>query len=119
MNKSKGFTLTEITIVVAIIGLLAAIAIPNFVAARNANQQNACIRNLNQIQGAKTTWALENSKIGTAVPTDRDLFGMTQYVRSKPLCPAGGTYTLGAVNQDPQCSYVNEKRPHALASTGR
>ncbi|MCG2658750.1 MAG: prepilin-type N-terminal cleavage/methylation domain-containing protein, partial [Kiritimatiellae bacterium] len=56
----KGFTLVEIMIVVAIIGLLAAIAIPSFMRARTTSQQNACINNLRQIEAAKDQYALEN-----------------------------------------------------------
>ena len=48
--KNQGFTLVEIMIVVAIIGLLAAIAIPNFVKARTTSQQNACINNLRLVR---------------------------------------------------------------------
>jgi prepilin-type N-terminal cleavage/methylation domain-containing protein len=70
-RKKAGFTLVEIMIVVAIIGLLAAIAIPNFVRARTTSQTNACINNLRQIDGAKQQWALEfgaptNSRPGIA-----------------------------------------------------
>ena len=91
-------------IVVAIIGLLASIAIPSFVKAREKAQQVACAKNLQNIEATKQMWATENRKVGTDVPADDDLFGAGKYIRTKPPCPANGTYTLQSVDDKPTCS---------------
>ena len=103
-NRKSGFTLVEIMIVLAIIGLLAAIAIPNFVKARTASQKNACIANLKQIDGAKATWALENKKVNTDTPAATELYGSSNYIRDTPGCPGGGTYTMNDVQTKPTCT---------------
>jgi len=106
-TKKSGFTLVEIMIVVAIIGLLAAIAIPNFVRARTQSQMNACINNLRQMDGAAQQWALENKKASTDSYT---LSGIRPYIKldstgNLPACPGGGTYaTGGVVTNPPTCS---------------
>ena len=101
-NRKSGFTLVEIMIVVAIIGLLAAIAIPNFVKARGTAQKNACINNLRQIDGAKEQWALEKKKSAGAASVDAEV---EEYIKGgRPKCPAGGDYTFNAVDTSPTCS---------------
>jgi prepilin-type N-terminal cleavage/methylation domain-containing protein len=97
-SGKSGFTLVEIMIVVALIGLLASIAIPNYVKARDNSTQSACVNNLRQIDGAAQTWALENKLAANATYSLSDL---TPYIKldangNLPGCPAGGVYTPGA-----------------------
>ena len=113
-NRSAGFTLVEIMIVVAIIGLLAAIAIPNFVKARATSQADACINNLRQIDAAANQFALESKlTTGAAINFPNDL---TPYLKmnansSIPACPAGGSYSDTAVGTLPTCSLGNTVSP--------
>ena len=103
--KRRSFTLVEIMIVVAIIGLLAAIAIPSFVNARNTSRKNACINNLRQIDGAKEQWALaNNAATGNSTVDFAAIVGAAGYIKSSPVCAAGGAYTIGAIGTNPSCS---------------
>jgi prepilin-type N-terminal cleavage/methylation domain-containing protein len=106
--RGAAFTLVEIMIVVAIIGLLAAIAIPNFVKARTTAQMNACINNLRQIDGAIQQWALEEKQAPDANVVEANVL---PYLKNAVSCPAGGTsfadsYTLTTVNVSPTCQKV-------------
>src|SRR5258706_7908067 len=100
--RNTGFALAEINTLVAIDGLLTAIAIPNFVRARTTAQTNACINNLRQIDGAKEQWALETKKASGATTVDTEV---DQYIKGgRPKCPAAGTYTYQNVDTPPICS---------------
>lgn len=103
-KKCKGFTLIEIMIVVGIIGVLAAIAIPSFGSATKKAQRQSCAINRKNIDGAKASWALETRQPSDAVPTDADLFGDGKYIDHKPDCPARGDYSLNAVREKCTCS---------------
>jgi len=104
-----GFTLVEIMIVVLIIGILLAIAVPNFVRARDSSRTQSCIANLRQIDSAKEQWAMDNKKNTGDTMAMGDLAGV--YMKSTPSCPAGGTYTLNAVGTNPTCSVSGHTLP--------
>ncbi len=97
----KGFTLVEIMIVVLIIGILLAVAIPNFVKARNSGRSKSCISNLRQIDAGKEQYMLDNKT--TTAPS-----GMTDivptYVKNTPTCPSGGTYSINDATTSPSCT---------------
>ena len=109
-NRKAGFTLVEIMIVVAIIGLLAAIAIPNFVKARQTSQTNACINNLRIIDAAKQQWALE--KGATSSPLASDLVPyLGRAGTAMPYCPLSapsGTpaYVINTLTVAPTCPNI-------------
>src|SRR5262249_20204881 len=98
------FTLVEIMIVVLIIGILLAIAVPNFIKARETSRAKSCIANLKQIEAAKEQWCMDNKQATTSTPADTDLYGSAAYVKNTPSCPSGGTYPIGDMAPRPVCS---------------
>jgi len=101
--KTTAFTLLEIMIVVAVIGLLASIAVPAFIRSRNASQQNACINNLRQIDSGKAQWAMAASRVDGDTGVTASI---NEYIRggTTPRCPANGSYTYGVIGTDPDCN---------------
>jgi competence protein ComGC len=91
----------SILLSLVMIPMMLAIAIPNFVRAREAAQANACRQNLKMLETAKDMWALETKQQPTATPTMNNLQG---YLNRTLTCPAGGTYTVNQVDQAPTCS---------------
>lgn len=114
-RTSKGFTLVEIMIVVAIIGILIAIAVPGFIKARNTSRLNACQENQTKIDGAVQQFILEENYAdlddaytnGGLTVLD-PLVGPANYLKATPACPAGGTYSIlateGSLGESVQCS---------------
>lgn len=103
-QQKRGFTLIEIMIVIGIIALLLAIAIPNFVRARQISQARACQANLKNLIGAKERWAMDNQASASSSPTMAQIAVPGVYIRTVPECPSGGTYTVGALDEVPTCS---------------
>ena len=112
-SRRAGFTLVEILIVVTIIGLLCAIAIPNFVIARTNSIRGTCINNLRQIDSAKQQWALETSQVPSAVPTVAQIkpyMGHGSGSVANVYCPQDAgrslatSYALGNVSTQPICN---------------
>ena len=108
-KRNQGFTLVEIMIVVAIIAILAAVAIPNFVKYRRNSQAAACVSNLKQIEAA-----VEQARMAGGNPSSLDdLVGSNKYIKHTPKCPAGGTYKIGKDTEEPTCDKgkVDESDP--------
>lgn len=112
MNKKSGFTLVEIMIVVAIIGLLAAIAIPSFLKSRLASRTSACINNLRQLDGAKEQYAMEANLNDGATVTAANLDAYIKGTTAATKCPSDPTktfatsYTINVLGTSPTCQNV-------------
>ncbi len=135
-ERRHGFTLVEIMVVVLLIGILLAISVPYLVSARESSRARACVANLYQINSAKTQCAMDNKlaassaaafSVDGVTPTVAGPDGMYQltqaggsqnYIRSAPVCPSGGVYTLGGVTAAPTCSVATGPPGGADYQTG-
>ena len=118
-RQAKGFTLVEIMIVVAIIGILIAIAVPGFIRARSQSRMKSCQENLTKIDGAKEQFALENNKKPGDAVTQANLVdpaGGTGYLKNFPNEPSGYTYTINVIGTSPVCTSAIPG--HALSQVG-
>ena len=111
-NMRRAFTLVEIMIVVLIIGILMAIAVPNFIQARQTSRMNSCIANLKQIDSAKEQFAMIAKLDTGATVVSTDL--APTYIKTFPSCPGGGTYTINVVGTNPTCSLAAAPDLHVL-----
>ena len=111
--KQRGFTLIELTIVVLVIGILAAIAFPNYLRARTSSRTSTCMANLKRIEDAKELWAMETHASPTATPTQTQLIGdpVNGYMQAWPECPENGTYTIGDMQTRPACTVSDHVLP--------
>ena len=106
---AAAFTLTELALTLAILGILFGVVLPNILNSRTTAQTEACIANLKAINAAKQQWAADNRTADTAKPKASDIYGPALYLKSLPICPADGKYTLGTVNKNPTCSIAGHK----------
>jgi prepilin-type N-terminal cleavage/methylation domain-containing protein len=104
--RKQGFTLVEIMIVVAIIGLLTAIAIPAFIQYRNDTRTGLCVNNLRLIRHAKEVVGIKENLAQTATPNSTQVW--TYVDGGQPVCPESGTYSVNALNADPACTFGGE-----------
>ena len=97
LRKQKGVTLIELMIVVLILAVLAAIAIPRISTSANAARANACATNIDLINSAIEMY---NAEEGSYPDVIGDVTGSDDYFPDgAPTCPLSGTYTLGANNR--------------------
>jgi prepilin-type N-terminal cleavage/methylation domain-containing protein len=114
-TKNGAFTLVEIMIVVLIIGILMAIAVPNFIRARDTSRRNICIANLKQLDSAKEQWAMEHKATFGATILMSDIGGsFMKGPVTGPVCPGGGVYTLNTIGTPPECSLAAAPELHIL-----
>lgn len=99
--RRKGFTLVEIMIVILIIGLLLAIAVPQFITARENSHRTSCYANQQKIEEAKQHWIMDTGQDSSTTPSLADLVPV--YLKTTPTCPTKATYSMGDGNAQVAC----------------
>ena len=110
MNKNRAFTLLEIMVVVGLIGLLAAIAIPYAFKPRATSQTTICIKNLRLIEQGKEQFAYD-FHLGEGAPVVEDSVNTYLKTGKTPLCPASGAYSYNSVGTNPTCNIADHVLP--------
>lgn len=108
LRNRRGFTLVEIMVVILIIGVLLAIALPTFTRSSNSSRAKACMSNLRQIDSGKSQYAMDQKLTAGAAVAWNNL--VPHYVKTQPACPSGGTYAIGVIDTKPTCTIAE----HAL-----
>lgn len=116
MNRKTGFTIIEIMIIVAILGLLIGIAVPNVIRSKRNAIRNTCIQNMQLLTYAVEQYALENNASSGTTPPENDIWGTdTSYIKDKLKCPEGDSYyTVPNVGADAACPNVTSFPEHVL-----
>lgn len=113
---SRGFSLIEIMIVVAIIAIAISIAVPNYFKMNAISKRTVCINNLKKITAAVEEWALEkNVTSGSSISSTEEEEIYDSYFRGgRPKCPTAGEYVLYEVGANPQVRCTEEDKGHKL-----
>jgi prepilin-type N-terminal cleavage/methylation domain-containing protein len=104
-TQRLGFTLVEMMIVIAIVGVLAAIAVPNYLRYSTESRKNTCINNLKQIHLAIQEWAIEQKKGPSSTVEFNDI---RPFLKDSLSCPSGGraftdSYSISTVAAEAAC----------------
>ena len=105
-SRQTGLSLIELAIVVAVLGVMAMIALPNLFSSRKTAEDKVCISNLRAIKHAKEKWGFDKKKQPSDIPTYDDIKEYLSKTTQLSICPVGGKYTLGALNENPSCEFA-------------